>query len=225
MLKTKVDAITFQIREPSFYERPEKKHLRLEKDFYMKAALLVKSSGKSFGVALSDLSMVDYFDQFVDFYKILSKDLGQPEFVDGLINKTDKKIFQSTGMSSMEQISNFIDSVSNKITNVSLIHTQLSYAVEDVNLNAIWGLQETFDVPVSFGNHCENSKVLYLSLAFKPSAIFVYVKGEKDIKYPDDKHSVKLSETLELFDGLKVLRGALGKNSKEQMNNKIKDQT
>ena len=224
LLSTSVDAITFQVREASFYQRKEKKSLELPIEFYKDISLVIKNAGKKFGVALCNTDLFDYFDKFVDFYKILSKDLGNDSFIN-IINNTDKKIFLSTGLSSFDQIKSFTDRIDNeKRSNTSLIHTQLSNLITDVNLKAINSMKENFEFPISFGNHCENPKVIYLSLSFEPHSIFIYVKGDLDIVYPDEKHAVCLKDLTSLVDDINELRLAVGKGVKNKMYNKIKGQ-
>ena len=143
----------------------------------------------------------------VDFYKTLSWNINSFDFLDKLVN-TGKKIFVSTGTSSTDKI----DKLQNRYRgeNITLIHTQLQFEVENVNLLAIDFLRDRYDFPIAFGNHCENTDVLYTSVAFKPSDIFFYVKGDKRIEHIDEKHSVRLSKVNDTVNSLMELSKSLG---------------
>lgn len=225
LLKSSVDAITLQVREPEFYKNTDFSEFTLPQGVYTKVSKAVKLSGKKFGVALSDLSLVPFFDNIVDFYKILSKDLGNINFIKNLINVTNVPIFISTGLSSNQNIHSFIDKIdSNKIENINLIHTRLSNEIEDVNLKAIDSMKKEFNLPVAFGNHCQNRLVTYVSIAFEPSAIFIYVKGETSPYHPDDKHAISLVDIAKHSKELKNLMKCLGAGIKKETKNIIEGQ-
>ena len=60
IIKAKPDAITFQIREETFYvEKPFSK-LRLSDSFYKKIIKKIKNSGIKFGVSLADETKVEF---------------------------------------------------------------------------------------------------------------------------------------------------------------------
>jgi sialic acid synthase SpsE len=224
LIKTNVTAITFQVREPAFYERPEKAHLKIDLQFYKNISKKIKTAGKKFGIALSDISVFEELDPYVDFYKILSKDFNS-NLSNKIIKSTKKMVYLSTGNSSVEEIKKYIKSFpTQRKENLSLIHTQLSYDIKDVNLKAILSLRDKTNCNISFGNHCEDKNVCFISLAYNPHSIFLYIKGNENIKYPDDKHSVCLSEIDKFCNQLNKLKLSIGTGTKVSMKNKIRDQ-
>lgn len=225
LLDSSVDGITLQIREKEFYLNTEFENLELPLEIYSEVAKKVKNSGKKFGMALSDISLLSFFEDKVDFYKILSKDINNDELIDKLINKVNKPMFVSTGMSSYDTISSFLNKVKrDKKKNINLIHTKLSNKIEDTNLKAIEKMKATFQLPVSFGNHCENLLVVYTALAFEPTSIFLYIKGDKDYKYPDQKHAVPLSNVKQYTENIKQIAKSIGTGFKNKSKNTIKGQ-
>jgi hypothetical protein len=60
-----------------------------------------------------------------------------------------------------------------------------------------------------------------MSLAFEPSDIFFYVKGSSQEKYPDDEHAIAMDKVDEVAKGLKILKNALGKGIKKEMENRL----
>ena len=225
LLDSSVDAITLQIREKEFYLNTQFENLELPLETYNEIANQVKNSGKKFGMALSDLSLLSFFEDKVDFYKILSKDIGDDQFVDKLINKIDKPMFVSTGMSSYDTINSFLNKVKkDKKKNINLIHTKLSNKIEDTNLKAIEKMKTSFELPVSYGNHCENLLVVYAALAFEPTSIFLYIKGDRDCEHPDQKHAVPLSNVKQYAANIKQIARSIGTGCKNKSKNTIKGQ-
>ncbi len=218
LLLTNVDGISFQIREKSYYENPEKKKFIWKKSNYEKLASKIRKK-KKFGIALADHSLVEFFESLnTDFYKVIRNDINNDKLMSKLI-KTGKIIFVSTGMCSEKDIQNFQKKYG-KAKNVVLNHTQLSNEVEDCNLKAIETMRK-YGFKVSYGNHCRNLNVIYLSLFYKPSDIMFYVKACNKLNYPDNKHAVLLREVSSFCKNLILLKKAEGNGLKKKMKDKI----
>ena len=215
-----VDGISFQVREKEYYEKDDKKHLNLSNKNYIDFSKSIKESNKKFGVAIADIEKIDFFESInTDFYKIIRNDLTNTTLVKKILS-TGKKVIVSTGLSSEKDIDLFLFQFG-EFKNFVLNHTQLSYEEKDCNLKAISSLREKYNVPISFGSHCSNINVLYMSLCFDPSDILFYVKLDNKIKYPDDKHAVILDDCLSFTNNIKKLQSALGSGKKTKLTNKI----
>ena len=94
--------------------------------------------------------------------------------------------------------------------NITFIHTQLQHEIENVNLLAIDFLKNRYNLPIAFSNHCENVNVLYTSVGFNPSDIFMYLKMDKKIEHIDEKHSIRLSKLDDVVYNLNELFHSLG---------------
>ena len=220
LIQTEVDGISFQIREKNFYKREEKKHLVLIDEIYSFLCKKIQSNNKQFGVAIADIEKIDFFESLgADFYKIIRNDMTDDILVSKLM-KTGKKIIVSTGLSSEEDIKLFLKKHGDN-RNFVLNHTQLSYEENDCNLRAIETLNQKYSIPVSFGSHCSNHNVLYMSLCFSPTDILFYVKKDSKIKYPDDKHAIDLKDVELVASNINKLSGAAGTGNKIKLNNKI----
>ena len=196
-------------------------HIKLEKNLfnhYSNILEKVHAKGKQLGIALADENLIDEFEKIgVDFYKVLSWDLINYKFIDKLL-KTDKPIYVSTGMSSIEEIIDFCKKYDGN-KNITLIHTQLSFDVEDVHLKAISYLKELSSFPVGFLSHCKNPMVIYSSVSFEPSDIFIYVTADEEKKHPDEYHSIKLTDASQFVNNIKDLNLAIGRKTKIKMEN------
>lgn len=220
------DGVTFQVREKEYYakQKPEKSPF-LSDRYYHSAAERTKKSHIRFGIGLCDAEKVPFFEEIgTDFYKILSKDIGNWELVTKVLS-TGKPVYVSTGMSDESEIDSFIAGLGVPVpSNLSLIHTQLSYEDTDTNLRAIRRMQERFGVPVSFGSHSTDVNVLYAALGFFPSALFFYVKGERTIEHKDEAHAIPLSRCDAVIAGIRRLEIMIGDGLKKKMANRIADQ-
>ena len=220
---SEADAVTFQVREKSFYEKEKFANMQLSLELYKDLCKEVHKYKKKFGIALSDLTMLDKFEAMnVDFYKILSKDLKNDNFLKLLGSKTKKDLYLSTGLASTSAISKALKILKNN--NVTLIHTRLSNKVEDANLKAINTMKENFKNNIAYGHHCDNLNVLIAAQTFEPSDVFFYIRGNKPVTYPDHDHAIPTDVLKYYITNIKIIEKALGDGVKLEGKNKIKGQ-
>ena len=219
IIKTRADGIIFHIRESSFYKNNKKKFL-LPDNFYLNAIKKMHANNQKFGISISDPTKINFCEKIgVDFYKIFAKDIMNKELLTKII-KTKKKTFVSTGMSDLYEIKKFVNLIKNNKKKFTLIHTQLDYDIHVTNLKAIHLLKNKFNMSVAYGNHASNPNVLYLALAFEPTDLLFYVKGNKIKKHIDEPHAVSLAALNETIQNLKELPKSIGKEIKLKMNNR-----
>lgn len=212
LLNTGVDAVTFQIREKSFYDQTKSWKVPLSNSFYEEVIRLVHRGGKQIGFAIADPDMIMFLDKKgTDFWKTLSKDLLNDE-LHSVLQRTGKKTIVSTGLSSMDDIA-FMNS---KLENIEFIQTQLSHELEDVNLMGIETIRQFTGREVAFGLHCLDHRVMYVALGLRPSTIFFYVKESAHEKYPDDEHAIHLDSVDEMVHDLRELTKCIGKGEKSK---------
>ncbi|MFA7309383.1 MAG: N-acetylneuraminate synthase family protein [Candidatus Paceibacterota bacterium] len=222
--RTRPDGLTFQVQTREYYEEESHRGLALSDEYYRRIARRTRGFDKQFGVGLCDVREVPFFEDIgTDFYKVLSKDIGNRELVAAVL-ATGKPVYVSTGMSSEEEISTFLAEFGPVPPNLSLIHTQLSYDDADTNLRAISKLRERFGVPVAFGLHSTDVHALYASLGFFPSALFFYVKGSRPVKHRDEDHAIPLTRYRDIIAELRRLETMMGDGVKQKMSDRIKNQ-
>lgn len=220
ILDSDADAISFQIRESKFYINNPK--YLLPESFYEYAKKIINSSGKLFGLSVCDSGYKDYVSGIsVDFYKVLSWAIGDLKLVMELASLNDTFTYLSTGMSNYEELDELMKQYQTINEKISLIHTQLSFDINDVNLSAIKKMKIKYRIPISYGHHCEDMSVLYLSTAFLPDNIFFYVKLNDSVKNPDNKHAVNLSEIDKVVSIVQTLPRAIGNSNKTKMKNQV----
>ena len=207
--------IAFQVLEEDFYQR--KGWLKLDDGYYREAVARVQRERISFGIALADPSRVDFFNSLgVDFYKILSKDIGHKELTTKVL-RTGKPVFVSTGKSNIEEVSVFVEENEEFKGQIVLNHTRLDRNLSRVNLRAISVMQHRFGLPVSFGYHSVNLNVLYAAIAFEPSHLFFFVRGSRRGCHPDEEHAIPLSVCETVIRNLRELFSALGDGVKTKI--------
>ena len=220
IIKSKADGILFHIREKSFYDTNPK--LLLPDKFYVEAIKKVKKHNVKFGVTLADSNKIEFYEKLgVDFYKIFSRDILDYEILTK-IKSTKKRIFVSTGMSDVNEIKKFVNIIRNKIKYFTIIHTQLDNDIEKVNLKAILLLKEKFKMNVGYGNHASNVFTIYTSLAYEPSDLLFYVKGNKFKKHIDEPHAIRLDKLKNFIENIRELEKSIGNKSKVKMKSNIK---
>ena len=209
-LKTEAHAITFQVREASFYDSTEPGRVRLPIEFYRMAASRIKAAGKKFGIALCDASLISVYDELgVDFWKTLSWDLDNKVLQQALI-ENGKPVFVSTGVSCMADIERIIIANPHALP----IQTQLSRELANVNLSAIRTIRERTGRPTAFGLHCAELDVTLLALALEPVAIFFYVKEPDAPYYYDNEHAIALEHLAAYVSRIRNLSSAIGDGQK-----------
>jgi N,N'-diacetyllegionaminate synthase len=220
IINAKADGVLFHIREKSFYEQyPE---LELSDQYYKIISKILKKNKIKFGITLADPEKIKFCEKLnVDFYKIFSKDILYEKLVKKIIS-TKKKVFVSTGMSNISEINKFINLTKNNKKHITLIHTQLDNSIEKVNLKAILLLKEKFKMNVGYGNHASNIFTTYTAIAYEPTDLLFYVKGQKVKKHIDDPHAVKLKNLKEFIKNLNELKKSIGKKTKIKMKANIK---
>jgi N-acetylneuraminate synthase len=218
LVKTDVNAITFQILADDFYQKNHSLGGPLSEKFYKKAINFVHTHHKLIGFSIKDQQQIAFFNKNgADFWKTLSTSIKADDLLKKL-QATQKPLFVSTGLSSEKEIK----IVAKKFRKIKLIHTQLSHEVNDANLRAIARLEKITSRKVAFGLHCPNFTLLYLSLAFNPATIFFYVKDNLKEKFPDNEHAICIDDLKEIINQIKLFSQALGNGIKKTTTCKIK---
>ena len=217
LCSTKVDGITFQIREQEFYDHSHPRKYELSDDFYKKASSYANKHNKIIGIAISDKEKVPFLNKNVtSFWKTLSWDLDNLNLQQKL-QATCKTVYASTGLSSMQEIVG----VSNQLEDIVLIHTQLNYLLENVNLKAMSTIRANTGKKVAYGLHSEHHEILYMALSFLPAAIFFYVKDLTGQEHPDDDHAIPVDRVELLTERLNCLSNCVGDGAKVAQSNTL----
>ena len=190
--KKKIDGISIQI--PKKTKMIEKQKKFLFDDIVLKK--FIKEARKKFkivGITTSDESKVKFFaEQKINFFKVTSGMISNINLIKKMNITKIKKIYLSTGFSSYHEIKKILKNFNTK--KIILIHTSFTNKIEEINMRRINVLKKKFKLPVSYGNHSTKIDTLTNSIFYEPESIFFYVKLNKNLNFPDKKHSVNLNK-------------------------------
>ena len=189
LIKHKIPAITFQIREDSYYngEKPHKR--KLSNKFYLSISILLKENNIKFGITIAgtnDNMQEDLISSFVneceiDFWKTLSYSNSEYNFIQKIYD-TSLPVYMSLGLSSNENIIK----AKELYPNINFIYTNLSRDIKDCGLSNLTKIKE-YNTNLAYGLHCDDVNICYIAMAYDIIGLFFYVKMDEDVVYPDNQ--------------------------------------
>ena len=132
----------------------------------------------------------------VHFYKIASMDINNPGFLKYVARK-GKPIVISTGMATLAEIENAVKAIEQEgQSDIILLHCIAIYppAYEDINLNNIPMLRQTFGYPVGFSDHTIGISIPLASVALGSCMIEKHFTLDKDLPGWDHEVSANPEE-------------------------------
>ena len=197
------------------------KRFSLKIEDYIYLAKFIKGKGLDFSASIWDPDLINIFKKYVSFYKIGSGDLTAFDIIDKIV-KTNKKILLSTGLSSLEQISNTISFIKKyKLFNVRkkliLLHCTSLYPndYKNVNLKAINQLKNKFNLEIGYSDHCLDDNAILLSVLNEIKYIEFHFTDNKKRKFRDHQLSLDKLDVKRLIRLGNLFNKLLGKYDKE----------
>jgi len=148
----------------------------------------------------------------VHFYKIASMDINNPRLLRHIARKA-KPIILSTGMSTLAEIENAIKTIESEGNHqIILLHCIAIYppAYEDINLNNIPMLRQTFGYPVGFSDHTIGISIPLASVALGSCMIEKHFTLDKDMSGWDHEVSANPEEMKVMVEESRNIVRALG---------------
>ena len=132
----------------------------------------------------------------------------------------NKPTILSTGMCTLDEIDDGIKTLINaglEKSNLSLLHCTTEYPCpfNEVNLNAIKTIKETFNVPVGYSDHTEGISISLAAVAMGATIIEKHFTLDKTLPGPDHKASLAPNELKELVQGIRQIEKAMGNGIKK----------
>lgn len=194
---------------------------RLVKKFSLSASELALLAGYSKEKCIS-FSSTPYSKDEVDFLvndchapyvKISSMELNNPTFL-AYIAKTGSSIVLSTGMGTIDEIKNAVQTLEeNGGKQIVLLHCVSNYPakVEDVNLNNIILLRENFPkYPIGFSDHTEGDEAAIAAVALGAAFIEKHLTLDKSKIGMDNNMATEPEAMAELIRKCRQVQLALG---------------
>ena len=222
-LNNNFECLSFQIRENSFYQK--KDYLKLNKSFYEQVINIYSKTKKKIGLAVSNLDSIENMIPLkFDFYKILSASAKDENLINTLLKKTNAQIYISLGSLNFDEINKIINKHLNN-SRVKFNYTQLSYEGFNLNLINLFNLSNKYNCKLSYGHHYINDMPIIMSKILLNCDIFIYLKGMKKIKHPDEVHALNFENFFKLLNKFKEIDELIGVDGRLFSKNNIPDQS
>lgn len=143
------------------------------------------------------------------------------------VAKKAKRVFLSTGMSNMKEITNALKILSkhglNK-KNIFVMHCHTDYPtkLDDVNLNALKLMQKKLKVKIGLSDHTLGNETAIASVAMGATVIEKHITLKKKSFGPDHKASMEPKEFFEFVKLIKNTERLLGDKKKRPSRNEQK---
>lgn len=161
-----------------------------------------------------DKTSVDFLEKLgVGFYKIASFELVDIPLVE-YIASMDKPIIMSTGMGSLEEISEAVEAVySTGNRQLALMKCSSAYPAkcEEMNLRTIGDMKERFGIPVGLSDHSMGYFSSATAVALGANIIEKHFCISRSIENPDAAFSMEPQEFAEMTAQVRKVESALGK--------------
>lgn len=144
------------------------------------------------------------------------------------IGKLNKKVILSTGMADIGEIEDAIEilvlSGTNR-ENITVLHVNTEYPtpMEDVNLNAMVTIGNTFDLKYGYSDHTLGIEVPIAAVALGACVIEKHFTLDNTMEGPDHKASLEPNELREMVRAIRNIEIAMGSKIKKTTNSEIKN--
>ncbi len=201
------------------------KKLLLSFEDFIELADYCREIGIQFLSTPFDIESIRFLDNMQDIWKVPSGEItNYPYLVE--IGKTKKKVILSTGMSTMKEVHEAVDTLKSKGTpELTLLHCTTEYPapVKEVNLNVMDTLRNEFGCPVGYSDHTQGIEISLAAAAMGASVIEKHFTLDRNMPGPDHKASLEPDALKRLAEGIRKIELAKGTHVKEPVLSEIKN--
>lgn len=196
------------------------KKLELDFDVHEELIEYCGQKGIMFLSTPFDLDSIELLDGLgLDIFKIPSGEITNLPYL-RKIGALSKKVILSTGMANIDEINdalNILIKAGTKKENITILHANTEYPTpfEDVNLNAMQTIAETFGVKVGYSDHTQGIEVPTAAVAMGASVIEKHFTLDKTMEGPDHKASLEPDELKAMVSAIRNIELALGSHTKQ----------
>ena len=186
-----------------------------------------KNKNVKYLTTFHDLKNLKHFKKFnLDFVKIASGDLNNTPFLKQCaMLKTP--IILSTGMSTLNEVSNAIKILkkNGKNLSITLLHCNTDYptSMHDVNLNVLKTFSKKYKLRVGYSDHTSGYEVSLAAVALGAKVIEKHFTVNQKMIGPDHKASLNPAELEELVLKIRNIEIALGSHLKKPTKSELKN--
>jgi len=167
-----------------------------------------------------DLDSIELLNDLgLEIFKIPSGEITNLPYLRN-IGKLGKKVILSTGMARLGEIEDALDvliEAGTKKENITILHANTMYPtpMEDVNLNAMVTIGNSFDVAFGYSDHTLGIEVDIAAVAMGASCIEKHFTLDKSMEGPDHKASLEPEELIAMVKAIRNIELALGSSIKK----------
>tara|TARA_B110000114_G_C15083091_1_gene394980 strand:- start:1653 stop:2657 length:1005 start_codon:yes stop_codon:yes gene_type:complete len=164
----------------------------------------------------------------LDFFKIPSGEITNYPYLNE-ISKFNKKVILSTGMSNINEIKAALDILISKkvsLNQITVLHCNTEYPTcfNDVNLNAMINIKNTFNVNIGYSDHTLGIEVPIAAIALGARVIEKHFTLDRNMPGPDHAASLNPIELKSMVKSIRNIENALsGTGLKTPSNNELKN--
>lgn len=159
-----------------------------------------------------DIESIHFLDHMQDIWKVPSGEItNYPYLVE--IGKTGKKVILSTGMSTLKEVHEAVDTLKCAgISDLVLLHCTTEYPAptEEVNLNVMDTLRNEFGCPIGYSDHTQGIEISLAAAAMGAAVIEKHFTLDRNMTGPDHKASLEPDELKRLVEGIRKIELAKG---------------
>lgn len=196
------------------------KKLELSEEEHLELIEYCRVKGVKFFSTAFDLKSVALLHSLdLGLWKVPSGELTNLPYLRA-IAKYKEPIIVSTGMATLEEISQSIDILlAEGVTReqITLLHCTTEYPapIDQVNLKAMTTLKEHFGMEVGYSDHTEGITIPIAATAMGATVIEKHFTLDKQMEGPDHRASLEPDELISMCNTIRELESALGDGEKE----------
>ena len=160
-----------------------------------------------------DNTSVDFLEKIgIEFYKIASFELVDIPLIEYVASK-GKPIIMSTGMGTLGEIEEAVNAIKRQGDNqIYLLKCSSAYPAisENMNLNTMVNMKQTFGVPVGLSDHSMGSIGAVTAVSMGASIIEKHFCISREIENPDSSFSMEKDEFKKMVDDIRDVEKAKG---------------
>ncbi len=167
------------------------------------------------------------YDLGLDIFKIPSGEITNLPYLKS-IGALRKKIILSTGMADLGEIEDVLDILMEAGTekgDIIVLHCNTEYPTpfEDVNLQAMLTIRDTFKVKVGYSDHTSGIEIPIAAAALGACVIEKHFTLDRNMQGPDHKASLIPDELKNMVNSIRNIEKALGNGIKKPSVSELKN--
>lgn len=206
------------------------KKLELSADMHLELMSHCKAYNVRFLSSPFDIESADFLLSIgIDIFKIPSGEITNIPFLKHIGNY-GKQVILSTGMSTLQEVKEALDTLINSGTikeNITVLQCNTEYPTpyEDVNLMAMQTMQREFSVNVGYSDHTKGIEIPIAAVALGAKVIEKHFTLDKNMDGPDHKASLEPEELKQMVKAIRNVEVSLGDGIKKPSESEQKNIT